>query len=98
MALYKQETQKGGSGVTWRVVATIVAIVVQIAANSFWRVARGTVEGAKAADQLTNNAATYVESGIITSGAIGAVCWGVFLIILALLWVPFIIRAVRTSA
>jgi hypothetical protein len=83
------------AGATWRCVASVILFVIQIITNNFWRVASGSVESASAADQLSNDSVAYVSSGFIADGTIGTICWGIFVILFLIIWVPYLTRVIQ---
>lgn len=95
MTVHEESDGNKFPAIMWRVVATIMVVTIKIVFSNFWHVARGTVEGSMAAEQLKNDAVTYVWSSAIAGGAIAVFSWAIFLILLVVIWLPYLARIAK---
>lgn len=85
-----EKMKKFNNRTIWRGFATVFLLVVQMVVNNFWSAAQRIIE----ADHLNNDIVSY---SLIDGSTIGYFCWGVFIIVLAIIWIPHFIEMVKRN-
>lgn len=85
-------------GLAKRLVITVVAVILYVAVRALWGLVEGPTTGALTAQQLNDSVSSYAAAKAVRDGIVPWVTTLVLIATMAITWIPFVFRALTSSA